>query len=162
MMNLCFSLYENKFKKKPLPSLSSRKGLTNWRFLLKNNKALCASYFNFQSSIALITMRLLMRNCANKRKKYQPAILTLKFWILNFSSKKLKLLVSPSLLGFLSPGNVGTEGGVKTIEGWERLFVLISFARLRTGASALYFLVYEWIFLKENNDIDVGLGKHAF
>ena len=39
---------------------------------------------------------------------------------------------------------------------------LISFARLRTGASALYFLVYEWIFLKENNDIDVGLGKHAF
>jgi hypothetical protein len=33
---------------------------------------------------------------------------------------------------------------------------------LRTGASALYFLVYEWIFLKENNDIDVGLGKHAF
>jgi len=33
---------------------------------------------------------------------------------------------------------------------------LISFARLRTGASALYFLVYEWIFLKENNDIDVG------
>ena len=72
MMNLCFSLYENKFKKKPLPSLSSRKGLTNWRFLLKNNKALCASYFNFQSSIALITMRLLMRNCANKRKKYQP------------------------------------------------------------------------------------------
>jgi len=79
MMSLCFSLYENKFKKKPLPSLSSRKGLTNWRFLLKNNKALCASYFNFQSSIALITMRLLMRNCANKRKKYQPAILTLKF-----------------------------------------------------------------------------------
>ena len=46
MMNLCFSLYENKFKKKPLPSLSSRKGLTNWRFLLKNNKALCASYFS--------------------------------------------------------------------------------------------------------------------
>ena len=39
---------------------------------------------------------------------------------------------------------------------------LISFARLRTGASALYFLVYEWIFLKENNDIDVGLGKLAF
>jgi hypothetical protein len=37
-----------------------------------------------------------------------------------------------------------------------RLFVLISFAQLRTGASALYFLVYEWIFLKENNDIDVG------
>ena len=35
MMNLCFILYENKFKKKPLPSLSSRKGLTNWRFLLK-------------------------------------------------------------------------------------------------------------------------------
>ena len=33
---------------------------------------------------------------------------------------------------------------------------LISFARVRTGASALYFLVYEWIFLKENNDIDVG------
>ena len=33
---------------------------------------------------------------------------------------------------------------------------LISFARLRTGASALYFLVYEWFFLKENNDIDVG------
>ena len=51
MMILCFSLYENTFKKKPLPSLSSRKGLTNWRFLLKNNKALCASYFNFQSSI---------------------------------------------------------------------------------------------------------------
>ena len=24
MMSLCFSLYENKFKKKPLPSLSSR------------------------------------------------------------------------------------------------------------------------------------------
>jgi len=38
-----------------------------------------------------------------------------------------------------------------------RLFVLISFAQLRTGASALYFLVYEWIFLKENNDIDLGL-----
>ena len=93
MMNLCFSLYENKFKKKPLPSLSSRKGLTNWRFLLKNNKALCASYFNFQSSIALITMRLLMRNCANKRKKYQPN---------NFEhcSKPPKSeLVSPSPLG---------------------------------------------------------------
>ena len=25
-------------------------------------------------------------------------------------------------------------------------YCLISFARLRTGASALYFLVYEWIF----------------
>jgi hypothetical protein len=43
-----------------------------------------------------------------------------------------------------------------------RLFVLISFARLCNGASALYFQVYEWICLKENNDIDVGLGKHAF
>ena len=87
MMNLCFSLYENKFKKKPLPSLSSRKGLTNWRFLLKK--------INLQNSMFKVVR-------------------------------------------------------------------LISFARLRTGASALYFLVYEWIFLKENNDIDVGLGKHAF
>ena len=87
MMNLCFSLYENKFKKKPLPSLSSRKGLTNWRFLLKK--------INLQNSMFKVVR-------------------------------------------------------------------LISFARLRTGASALYFLVYEWIFLKENNDIDVGSGKHAF
>ena len=44
----------------------------------------------------------------------------------------------------------------------SKKYSLISFARLRTGASALYFLVYEWIFLKENNDIDVGLGKLAF
>ncbi len=87
MMNLCFSLYENKFKKKPLPSLSSRKGLTNWRFLLQK--------FNTQNSTFKVVR-------------------------------------------------------------------LISFARLRTGASALYFLVYECFFLKENDDIDVGLGKHAF
>ena len=39
----------------------------------------------------------------------------------NYSSKKRNQLVSPSPLGFLSPGNGGTEGGVKTIEGWERL-----------------------------------------
>ena len=46
--------------------------------------------------------------------------------------------------------------------GWGA-FVLISFARLRTGASALYFLVYEWnVPLKEKNDIYVGLGKLAF
>jgi hypothetical protein len=41
--------------------------------------------------------------------------------LLLFFSKK-RQLVSPSLLGFLSPGNGGTEEGVKTIEGWERLF----------------------------------------
>ena len=35
------------------------------------------------------------------------------------ASYSIFLLVSPSLLGFLSPGNGGTEGGVKTIEGWE-------------------------------------------
>ena len=28
-------------------------------------------------------------------------------------------LTTPSLWRFLSPGNGGTEGGVKTIEGWE-------------------------------------------
>jgi hypothetical protein len=32
------------------------------------------------------------------------------------ASYSIFLLVSPSLLGFLSPGNGGTEGGVKTIE----------------------------------------------
>ena len=31
-----------------------------------------------------------------------------------------------SLLGFLSPGNGGIEGGVKTIEGWERLPLFFS------------------------------------
>ena len=49
--NIVVGAFENELKKKPLPSLSSRKGLTNWRFLLKNNKVLCVSYFNFQSSI---------------------------------------------------------------------------------------------------------------
>ena len=32
------------------------------------------------------------------------------------ASYSIFLLVSPSLLGFLSPGNGGTEGGIKTIE----------------------------------------------
>ena len=41
------------------------------------------------------------------------------------ASYSIFLLVSPSLLGFLSPGNGGTEGGIKTIEGWERLFYSI-------------------------------------
>ena len=49
--NIAVGAFENKFKKKPLPSLSSRKGLTNWRFLLKNNKALCAPYFNLQPKV---------------------------------------------------------------------------------------------------------------
>ena len=97
MMNLCFSLYENKFKKKPLPSLSSRKGLTNWRFLLKNNKALCASYFNFQSSIfnsidynapADAPMR-------NKRKGYQPFI-NYKFRIASY-----KLVAHRAMLNYV-------------------------------------------------------------
>ena len=30
-------------------------------------------------------------------------------------------MVSPSLLGFLSPGNGGSEGGIKTIESGEAL-----------------------------------------
>ena len=41
------------------------------------------------------------------------------------ASYSMFLLVSPSLLGFLSPGNGGSERGVKTIEGWERLFYSI-------------------------------------
>ena len=44
--------------------------------------------------------------------------------LLLFFSKK-RQLVSPSLLGFLSPGNGGTEGGVKTIEdGRGSVFLL--------------------------------------
>ena len=58
-----------------------------------------------------------MRNCTISAKN-----INLQFWTLNFSSKKLKLLVSPSLLGFLSPGNGGTEEGVKTIESGEATF----------------------------------------
>ena len=42
-------------------------------------------------------------------------------------------LVLPSPLGFLSPGNGGIEGGVKTIEGRGE-------ATLCNGASALYFI----------------------
>ena len=121
MMILCFSLYENTFKKKPLPSLSSRKGLTNWRFLLKNNKALCASYFNFQSSIfnSIDYNAPADAQLHNKCKKYQPN---------NFehcSKPPPSKLVSPSLLGFLSPGNGGIERGVKTIEdGRGSVFLL--------------------------------------
>jgi len=67
----------------------------------------------------------------------------------------------------LSPSLPSGEGSTNSLSSLlkkqiPKYIVLISFARLRTGASALYFLVYEWIFLKENNDIDVGLGKHAF
>ena len=67
-------LSESKLKKKPLPSLSSRKGLTNWRFLLKNNKVLCASYFNFQCSIfnSIDYNAPADAPLRNKRKGYQP------------------------------------------------------------------------------------------
>ena len=39
------------------------------------------------------------------------------------ASYSIFLLVSPSLLGFLSPGNGGNEGGVKTIELGEAFLV---------------------------------------
>ena len=46
-----------------------------------------------------------------------------------FFSNELKLLVLPSPLGFLSPGNGGTEGGVKTIEEGERLLCALAHQR---------------------------------
>ena len=39
------------------------------------------------------------------------------------ASYSIFLLVSPSLLGFLSPGNGGNEGGVKTIEVGRGFFL---------------------------------------
>jgi len=57
-------------------------------------------------------------------------------------------------LAFLAEKNQSPKLNVQN--SMFKVVRLISFARLRTGASALYFLVYEWIFLKENNDIDVG------
>ena len=62
-----------------------------------------------------------MRNCTISAKNINLTTLSIEFWRLIFYSKKCSQL--------------------------ESFFVLISFARLRTGASALYFLVYEWIFL---------------
>ena len=47
-----------------------------------------------------------------------------------FFSNELKLLVLPSPLGFLSPGNGGTEEGVKTIEEGERLLFAMAHQRL--------------------------------
>ena len=42
------------------------------------------------------------------------------------ASYSIFLLVSPSLLGFLSPGNGGTEGGIKTIEDGRGFFIASS------------------------------------
>jgi len=41
------------------------------------------------------------------------------------ASYSIFLLVSPSLLGFLSPGNGGTEGGIKTIEDGRGLSLTV-------------------------------------
>ena len=63
-----------------------------------------------------------------------------------FFSNELKLLVLPSPLGFLSPGNGGTEGGVKTIEGRGE-------ATLRIGASAHYFLRLDMRYTRQRRGI---------
>jgi len=55
------------------------------------------------------------------------------FLYFTFAARNASSWLALSLLGFLSPGNGGTEGGVKTIEGWERLPLSFSEAPLRAG-----------------------------
>ena len=74
-------------------------GLTNWlRFLQKSfiNSQLTLHCFTSLTRTASCTVAIIIRSKNN--------------------SKESSKLVSPSLLGFLSPGNGGTEEGVKTIE----------------------------------------------
>ena len=162
MMILCFSLYENKFKKKPLPSLSSRKGLTNCSLITSFDLIMNVELGFLQARSVVV---YLWKGFCRKAwvRRWWNGKLVFKFQHLAYTtiSKKWKPLKMFSRFFFnLQPkvidradavNEVGASEWAKEIiaklaSRWgERLFVLISFARLRTGASALYFLVYEWI-----------------
>jgi len=54
------------------------------------------------------------------------------------ASYSIFLLVSPSLLGFLSPGNGGSERGVKTIEDGRGFLYYIYFININRGGLHLF------------------------
>ena len=86
------------------------------------------AYYGFKENAA--SPDLLLSSAFAEQRPLVPVgeennLLNNTLWDLFFSNE-LKLLVLPSPLGFLSPGNGGTEGGVKTIEEGERLLSLAS------------------------------------
>ena len=87
----------------------------------------------------------LMRHCTIVQM-ISTYTLNFDIWGLNFSSKKLKLLVSPSLL----------ERDGRGYWFWYPLRLL------RIGASALYFQVYEWNTSVGGDKLMIRLGKLAF